>query len=148
MPIIQFSNLNKHGNWRTRRFYSPKSSIGFNPDKFGPSIFVKLFKYDYEGVFPPSLLELNNKTYIVPGWIEVIKGTTLDDINWIKPKEKKQSLVETFKFMSSKGDKEYITRKYTSESGEIKYSCNCFGVVRAPNNCIHIKKIRDLAPQK
>ena len=39
---------------------------------------------------PPSILELNGKTYLMPLWKEVVKGTTIDDIKWIKPKLKRK----------------------------------------------------------
>ena len=38
MPIVEFSNLNKYGNLRTRRFYQEKSNFGINPKGLGPSI--------------------------------------------------------------------------------------------------------------
>jgi hypothetical protein len=92
MPIVEFSNLNKYGNIRTRRFWQEKSNLSINPSGFGPFIAYRLFKYDYEGILPPSLLNIGGKKYIVPSWQEVLPETRLEDINWIKPKIKKHQL--------------------------------------------------------
>ena len=89
MPIVEFSNLNKYGNLRTRRFYQEKSNFGINPKGLGHFITFKLFKYDYKYHIAPSLTNFNGKRYIVPTWQEVLPETTLNDINWIKPKVKK-----------------------------------------------------------
>jgi len=98
MPIIEFSNLNKYGNWRTRRFYHPTTNYGINPDGLGSSIMVKLHKYTHKHVLPPCIMKLGGKTYIMPGWQKVIEGTTLNDVIHIKPKLKKKAeivVVET-----------------------------------------------------
>ena len=89
MPIVEFTNLNKYGNMRTRRFWRESSNLSFNPDGFGPFVNYRLFKYDYKGILPPAILKLGGKTYIVPSWQEVLPETRLEDINWIKPKIKK-----------------------------------------------------------
>ena len=88
MPIVEFSNLNKYGNLRTRRFYQEKSNLNINPKGFGSFVAFKLFKYNYEHHMSPSLANIGGKRYIVPTWQEVLPETTLGDINWIKPKLK------------------------------------------------------------
>ena len=87
MPIVEFSNLNKYGNLRTRRFYQEKSNFSINPKGFGPFVSFKLFKYDYEGHISPGIISVGGKTYIVPSWQEVLPETTLADIEWIKPEK-------------------------------------------------------------
>ena len=80
MPIVEFSNLNKYGNLRTRRFYQEKSNFGINPKGLGQFISFKLFKYDYQYHIAPSLTNFGGKRYIVPTWQEVLPETTLNDI--------------------------------------------------------------------
>ena len=142
MPIVEFTNQNKYGNTRTRRFWQEKSNLSIDPSGFGPSIGFRLFKYDYEGHTPPSILKLSGKTYIVPSWKEVLPETRLEDINWIKPKPKKQPakqkpVVETN--VSGSGLGEYTT-KYYPESG--KFHCTCPGYWRSGGNCKHVKAMR------
>ena len=139
----EVKNYNKHGNIRTRVIPWPNGkAFGINPSGLGGYIGVRTFRYDYKHPFqPPSLLTLNGKTYIMPLWKEVISGTTLKDINWIKPIVKKTT-TESFKFTSSSSDKIYSTIKTTLASGEIKLSCNCPGTWRAKDRrCKHIKSL-------
>ena len=142
MPIVEFSNLNKYGNLRTRRFYQEKSNFGINPKGLGPSISFRLFKYDYEHHIPPALTTMGGKKYIVPIWQEVLPETTLDDINWIKPKLKsrikEKPVIKTH--ISGSGLGEYTT-KYYPESG--KYHCTCPGYWRSRGNCKHVKEMRN-----
>ena len=139
MPIKEFSNLNKYGNWRTRRFYNPTTSYGLKPDGFGPSIMVKLHKYTHKHVLPPCIMKLGGKTYIMPGWQEAIEGTTLNDVIHIKPKVKKKSETIVVETPSSRGDIMYKTRYYPDTGN---FSCSCPGVWMSKNNCKHIKKLR------
>ena len=141
MPIIEFSNLNKYGNIRTRRFYHPTSNYGFNPKGLGPFVNVKLFKYKHTDRIPPGIVNINDKTYIVPGWKEVIKGTTLNDVIHIKPKVKVSKSKTVIKInKSSSSDAEYTT-KYYPDSG--KYHCDCPGTWRTRGNCKHVKQMRN-----
>tara|TARA_B110000444_G_scaffold261148_1_gene311410 strand:+ start:3291 stop:3728 length:438 start_codon:yes stop_codon:yes gene_type:complete len=140
MPIVEFTNLNKYGNMRTRRFWRESSNLSFNPDGFGPFVNYRLFKYDYKGILPPAILKLGGKTYIVPSWQEVLPETRLEDINWIKPKIKKTKETVIVETLSSKGDKMYKTRFYPDTGN---YSCTCPGTWMSNNNCKHIKKLRN-----
>ena len=45
-----------------------------------------MIKYDHRESLPPSLVILNNKTYIVPSWRRVARGTELSNIRHVKPK--------------------------------------------------------------
>ena len=139
MALWEFKNLNKHGNYRTRIIHT-EGALSIPGDGFGPSVFVRRFKYKYEDpVMPPHLMELNGKTYLMPIWKEVEKGTTIEDIEWIKPKQKRtQPVIETHT-SSSRADVEYKTTYYP-DSG--KFYCNCPGRWRAfDGKCKHIKAL-------
>ena len=143
MPIVEFSNLNKYGNLRTRRFWQEKSNLSINPKGFGPFIGFKLFKYDHNHYMSPSLVTIGDKRYIVPTWVEVLPETRLEDINWIKPKtkltvNKSKTVIKTFSSGSS--DATYTTKFYP-DSG--KYFCDCPGSWRSLGNCKHIKQMRN-----
>ena len=143
MALWHFTNLNKYGNPRSRIFYRPEGeAFSFNPKGFGSFIAVRRYKYDYEHpVLPPTILELNGKTYLMPLWKEVVEGTTVEDINWIKPKPKKkrsETVIETF--TSGSSDKVYET-KYYPDSG--KFYCSCPGSWRSYGNCKHIKSLKE-----
>ena len=142
MALWHFTNLNKYGNPRSRIFHRPDGeAFSFNPNGFGSFVAVRRYKYEYEHpVMPPSLLELNGKTYLMPLWKEVVKGTTLNDIEWIKPKPKKKSETIVVETPSSKGDKMYKTRFYPDTGN---YTCTCPGTWMSNNNCKHIKKLRN-----
>ncbi len=105
-------------------------------------LWVRPFKYKYEHpVIPPMIWENGGKTYLMPLWKEVKKGTTVNDIEWVKP-VKKKTVVEEFKFESASSGSLYTTKKFTKPSGEIKYSCTCPGVWRAKDRrCKHIKSL-------
>ena len=142
MPIVEFSNLNKYGNIRTRRFWQEKSNLSIDPSGFGPSIMFKLFKYDHKDRISPSIFTVGGKTYIMPGWQECLPETRLEDVNWIKPKVKVVKKLPTIvvETLSSKGDKTYITRFYPN-TGNL--TCTCPGTWMSNNNCKHIKKLRE-----
>ena len=142
MALWHFTNLNKYGNPRSRIFHRPDGeAFSFNPNGFGSFVAVRRYKYEYEHpVLPPTILELNGKTYLMPLWKEVVKGTTIDDIEWIKPKPKKKSETIVVETPSSKGDVIYKTRFYP-DSGN--YTCNCPGTWRAKDRmCKHIIKLK------
>jgi len=142
MAIWEFSNLNKHGNIRTRLIPWPTGkAFGFNPKGFGPYIGARRFKYEYKHeLLPPTLAVISGKKYIMPLWQEVLMETTLDDIQWIKPKPKKIAKTIVIKTLSSKGDNTYTTRFYPDTG---KLTCTCPGTWMSNNNCKHIKKLRN-----
>ena len=103
---------------------------------------VRRFKYEYKGeVMPPTLLELNGKTYIMPIWKEVVEGTTLNDIEWIKPKPKKKRTEPVIKTFTSGSSDNVYTTKYYPDSGN--FHCTCPGSWRSRGNCKHIKELRN-----
>jgi len=89
MALWEFKNLNKHGNYRTRIVHT-NGALSIPGSGFGHSVFARRFKYKYEHpVMPPTIFKNNGKTYLMPLWKEVIEGTTVEDIEWIKPKPKR-----------------------------------------------------------
>jgi len=140
MALWKFTNLNKHGNYRSRIIHT-KGALSIPGSGFGPTIFANRFKYEYKGeVLPPTIANINGKTYLMPLWKEVIEGTTADDVEWIKPqpKVKQEPIIETHT-SSSNVDKTYKTAYYP-ESG--KFYCDCPGRWRAfDNRCKHIKAL-------
>ena len=140
--LYEFSNLNKHGNIRTRVVSWPKGkAFGINPKGFGSFIAVKVFKYEYHHELnPPSLANIGGKKYLLPTWQEVLPETELSDIKWIKPKPKvKQEPIVEIHTSSSDPTKTYKT-VYYPESG--KFHCNCPGKWRAfDGRCKHIKAL-------
>jgi len=140
--LYEFSNLNKHGNIRSRIVSWPKGkAFGINPKGFGTFIAVKVFKYEYHHeINPPSLANIGGKKYILPTWQEVLPETELSDIKWVKPKPKvKQEPIIEIHTSSSDPSKTYKTIYYP-ETG--KFHCNCPGRWRAfDNRCKHIKAL-------
>ena len=142
MALWHFTNLNKYGNPRSRIIHKPDGeAFSFNPKGFGSFVAARRYKYEYKHpVMPPTILELNGKTYLMPLWKEVVKGTTIKDIEWIKPKPKKKAETIVVETPSSKGDVIYKTRFYP-DSGN--YTCNCPGTWRAKDRmCKHIIKLK------
>jgi hypothetical protein len=140
MALWEFKNLNKHGNFRTRIIHT-KGALSIPGSGFGPSVIARRFKYKYEEpVMAPTLFKTNGKTYLMPIWKEVIEGTTLDDIEWVKPKPKvkQEPIIETHT-SSSNADKTYKTTYYP-DSGNFR--CTCPGSWRAADRrCKHIKEL-------
>ena len=84
MALWKFTNLNKHGNYRSRIIHT-KGALSIPGSGFGPTIFANRFKYEYKDqAFPPTIANIGGKTYLMPLWKEVDPNTTIDDINWIK----------------------------------------------------------------
>ena len=141
MALWEFTNLNKHGNYRTRIIHT-KGALSVPGNGFGPSVMANRFKYKYEHpIMPPMIWKNNGKTYLMPLWKEVVEGTTVNDVEWVKPKPKvvvkQEPITETYS--SSSSDKTYKT-SYYPESG--KYHCNCMGRFRARDGrCKHIKAL-------
>lgn len=146
MALWQFQNLNKYGNFRTRIIHT-KGSLGIPGDAFGPVVFTRRFRYEYKHSYmPPFILKMNGKTYLMPLWQEVHPETTIEDINWIKPKPKPVQKREVIKhtFESATSGSVYTTREYHNEDGSIKYTCNCPGVWRSKEKkCKHIKSLEN-----
>ena len=97
MALWEFRNLNKYGNYRKRIIHT-EGALSIPGSGFGPSVIVNRFRYKYEHpVMPPTIFKHNGKTYLMPIWKEVVDGTTINDIEWIKPKPKvkQEPIIET-----------------------------------------------------
>lgn len=115
-----------------------KIKVNTGHHSFGPSVF--------------AIVNILDKTYVCPGWVEVPQGTTRDQIELTSdlPTIKKKKSIETsevkkvkteilkFKALSSKGDKTYDV---TSINGEWDCTCPASTFFRGP--CKHIKKFKD-----
>ena len=140
MALWEFRNLNKHGNYRKRIIHT-EGALSIPGSGFGPSVIANRFRYKYEHpVMPPTIFKHNGKTYLMPLWQEVVDGTTINDIEWVKPKPKgKQEPVIETHTSSSSADKTYKT-VYYPDSG--KFYCDCMGRFRARDGrCKHIKEL-------
>ena len=139
MALWKFTNFNKYGNPRTRIMFRPDGEGFSHGPGFGPTM-VSRFQYEVKGGnIPPSILELNGKTYIMPWWKEVEPETTLNDINWIKPKPKRMDPIIEMNTSGSSPDIVYKTSYYPSSNN---YYCNCPGKWMAKDGkCKHIKAL-------
>ena len=143
--LYKFTNTNKYGNLRHRIIYRPNGE-GFkiNPKGFGSFINVRIFRYTYEHpILPPSLFTgQDGRKFIVPTWQEVLPETTLEDINWVKPKVKKEKPQKDEWLFESKSDPGHF---YKVTQVGVTYKCNCPGVWRAKDRqCKHIKEVKNV----
>ena len=116
-----------------------KDAFTINDPNIRTSI-VQVHKYQIESMIPPSMVNTLSGKYIVPGWIPCHPKTELSDIIWIKklPKKEQVKEIDTWRFKSSSGDGEYVTKR-----NGFKYTCNCPGVWRAKDReCKHIKEVK------
>ena len=147
MALWEFTNLNKYGNPRTRILYRPDGEAFSHGPGFG-STWVSRFKYEYiNETVPPSIAKINGKTYLMPVWEEIVPETTLDDIEWIRPKPKvRPKPIMEINTSNSSPDISYKT-KYFPDTGN--FSCQCPGTWRAPNGkCKHIKALEEKVNKK
>ena len=98
-----------------------------------------------DSIYPPGIMELNGKRYIMPSWYELgpdedVKREDIKHIQW-EPKEKevKVSSDREYKVLSSKGDKEYIIK--ADATGSLKCSCPS-AMFRPHTDCKHVKEIK------
>lgn len=99
-------------------------------------------KYTVTSAIPPRLHQgLDNKTYIVPQWIEVPNNTTIDQIEWIQPTFKTESKTLNDKTLILLWKPEMGENKYNTHFDERtnKFSCGCQGFWRAKGLCKHVK---------
>ena len=140
--LWKFSNLNKHGNIRSRIIFRPDGEgFKYYPKGLGPFVDVVRFKYDYtDSMIPPHLfMGSDGKKFIVPTWQEVLPETTLDDINWIRTEIKTIKPEKNEWLFESSSDPGLIYK--VTQVGD-KLSCNCPGVWRSKDRqCKHIKEV-------
>lgn len=141
--LYKFTNKNKYGTLRSRIIYRPNGEgFKFNPKNFGDFVDVRVFRYTYEHpVLPPSLFtDKDGQKWIVPIWKKVLPETTLEDINWVKPKVKKEKPQKDEWLFESKSDPGHF---YKVTQVGVTYKCNCPGVWRAKDRqCKHIKEVK------
>ena len=145
--LYEFSNLNKHGNIRSRVVSWPKGkAFGINPKGFGSFIAVKVFKYEYHHELnPPSLANVGGKKYILPTWQEVLPETELSDIKWVKPKPKvkQEPNIEIHTSSSDPGLKHI--KQHTTQNQVSSFIVTAQVPWRAfDNRCKHIKSLEKL----
>jgi len=88
---------------------------------------------------PPALATIDGQLYVMPLWLKVPEGTTLDDIHWKRPEpvgETVNILTEEF-VTGSKGD-EYLVKIFSDGTA----TCECWGYRRHKKDCKHIKALR------
>lgn len=88
--------------------------------------------YEIKSPITPSIFvsSIDGKTWIVPVWVEVPKGTVLSQIKHIAPTY--DQFVELSRVKASKGNTVYII----SQKGK-EYKCTCTGF-KFKRNCKHI----------
>ena len=139
MALWKFSNLNKYGTLRSRIMFVPDGKPFTIGRGFGPFVAARRFRYTHEHMYPPAIFQSNGKTYIVPGWQEVLPETTLNDIEWIKPEVKKVEPEKNEWLFESSSDPGHF---YKVRQTGIKFTCNCPGVWRSKDRrCKHIKEV-------
>lgn len=144
MALWEFSNQNKHGNWKTRVVDIPKGESFSIPKGFG-NVCVSRFRYIHKHPILPPVLTTGKDgiKYLLPTWTPVHPQTTLDDIKWEKPPIVKiERKVEKFEFQSSSDPNIVYTTKVYTTGSNVNYSCNCPGVWRSKERkCKHIKSL-------
>lgn len=128
----------KDGTQTTEILYTETSTNSYIPSDDVVSVASQMFKYEVEHpTMNPALFSINGKKYIIPQWIEVHPLTTIDDVDWVKPKPKVEKVTETFTSGSGMGN-----YKTTYNPATQKYSCNCMGYFRSKDKrCKHIKEL-------
>ena len=141
--LWKLTTTNKYGNLRSRIVYNPDGKPFTIGRGFGKFVHVQVFKYTYEHpLLPPSLfVGQDGKKYIVPTWQEVLPETTLNDINWVKPKPsvKKIENPNEWKFESKSDPGSYYV---VTQVSDFKVKCTCTGQYRAKDRkCRHMKEV-------
>ena len=99
-------------------------------------------KYKVESLVPPRIYKSNNnKTYILPVWKEVPETTTMDQVEWIQPKEESKPIViKGITWKPEMGENKYNTH-FNEQSN--KFFCGCPGFWRAKGECKHVKALKE-----
>ena len=93
--------------------------------------------YHIKSSLSPAIVTLFNRSYIVPAWIEVPIGTSLDQVTWEKDIVQPKPDPNIFKIPSSDGKGFYQVQKVG-----IKWICNYPGFWRSKDRvCKHIKQV-------
>jgi hypothetical protein len=98
--------------------------------------YTQIERSELSDVYEKTLTSINEK--------EVIKGTTVKDIDWVRPTKKEDKIkkeeYKTWEFKSKSSDSIYkVTQK-----GINNFICTCPGVWRSKDrSCIHIKEVKN-----
>jgi hypothetical protein len=146
MALYKLDNYTKHGFLRSRIIpWEDGKEFSINPKRYGGYVDVRRFKYEYtHPQISPRLYtsHQNGKKYIIPTWQEVLHETTLNDIEWVKPKITQEKQIEgvwEFESSSSKG------KFYSVKQNGLKFTCNCPGFWVAKDRekgCKHIQLVK------
>lgn len=83
------------------------------------------------------IINISDKTYILPVWLRVPQDTTLDQIEWEKEIPTPKTDSNIIQVASSSGEGKYQIQKLGDT-----YKCNCPGYWRSKDRiCKHIKQI-------
>jgi len=141
MPLWEFKNLNKYGNIRTRIVHTDNSQFSFKPKGLGEFVGVKRFHYESRSPYF-GILNIGGKSYLTPDWVEVIEGTTINDVVYnapVAPKKVVEKDEWLFESVSDPGQF-YKVRKIG-----VTYKCSCPGSWRAKDReCKHIKSVKNV----
>ena len=121
------------------------SAFIYKPDGKTKSYAVQRVMYKQNSWMPPAFVNIRDKKYLVPEWVEVHPKAQLSDVMWKRPERKVQKPdVITKKFTSkSNPDITYTSKKTMLPTGKVQYSCNCPGVWRAKSReCKHMKEMK------
>jgi len=90
-----------------------------------------------ESVYAPAIFTapVSGKTYVVPTWLEVPTGTTLNDIDWIRPVMVKPSMI-------TKHVGKYILNIHSNG----KITCDCPGYTFR-KKCKHVEAIKNVTQE-
>jgi len=136
--LYNVSNTWKCGFMEDYTAYS-EGAFELDPSNISTSI-VRPFQYEVESILKPGIAIIQGKKFITPGFIPCHPNTELSDIKWIQKVSKQEQVkeIDTWKFKSSSGDGEYVTKR-----NGFKFTCNCPGVWRAKDReCKHIKEVK------
>ena len=123
------------------------TQFSYKPDGKTKSYAVQRIMYKQNSWMPPAFVNIRDKKYLIPEWIEVHPEAQLSDVMWKRPERKVQKPdVITKKFTSkSNPDITYTAKKTMLSTGKVQYSCNCPGVWRAKSReCKHIKEMKEI----
>jgi len=123
------------------------SAFSYKPDGKTKSYAVQRVMYKQKSWIPPAFVNIRDKKYLVPEWIEVHPKTQLSDVMWERPERKVQKPDVTTKKFTSKSNPDitYTAKKTMLPTSKVQYSCNCPGVWRAKSReCKHIKEMKKI----
>ena len=93
--------------------------------------------FKIKSFYPPMIVNISDKTYVLPVWLRVPQGTTLNQVEWEKEILIPKADPNIIQVASSSGEGKYQIQKIGNT-----YKCNCPGYWRSKDRiCKHIKQI-------